>query len=143
MIPAVKKILVLMLISAVLCISAAGFVRFFFYMAHCSESTTPADWTIRNETAAYHPLEAVRDETGSSPVVYNISSCSHSSVMNAWQSVLRLLMKIMTALGLCLCCLRSVCRASSVRWIHSTFSHSYIISYIFRLSAYDRSSLCA
>ena len=134
-------LVIYILISALLCSSAVGFVRHFSDAAPCFGSSTPFGWVIRNETADSHPLEAVKDEETSSVTVYQLSLSFYNSGVRAFGLIVRLILKALLAGGLGLLCILAVRLASPVRWISSTCSHTYIISYIFFLSSYDRASL--
>ena len=138
--PALKKILVFMLISVLLCSSAAGFVRFFSNTDSASGALAPADWSIRDISSDFHPQEPIKTEESAS-LVYHISQSSQNSGTNVWHSVLRLFLRVLLTAGFCFCCIQAVRQTSPVCWITSTCSHLYIISYIFSLSSYDGSSL--
>lgn len=140
-IPIVKKMLVFALIMALLFSGAVDFMRIFSFAESFSDSSVPAEWIIRNDTADSHPLEAVKDEEDPSVTVTQHSVFAQNSGARAWNSIMRLVLKALLAAGLWRCCILAVRLASPVRWISSTCSHSYIISYIIRLSSYDRSSL--
>ena len=140
-IPAVKKIIVFMLASALLCVSAFGFVRLFSDAADDSGMYAASGWMIRNNTGDAHPLEAVKDEDVSSITVYQLSLNAHNSGVKAGYALLRLIVRALLDSSLGMCCVLVVRRTSSVCWIPSTCSHLYIISYISCLSFHDRSSL--
>ncbi|MBQ7371067.1 MAG: hypothetical protein IJW67_04160 [Blautia sp.] len=137
----VKTILVSALIMALFVSGAVDFVRIFSYAESFSDTFVPAEWIIRNDTADSHPLEAVKDEEDPSVTITQHSVFAQNSGVRAWDSIIRLILKALLAAGLWRCCILAARLNSPVRWISSTCSHSYIISYIIRLFSYDRSSL--
>ena len=140
-IPVGKMFMIFLLITALLCSSAAGFVRLFFDADAGSEEAGRVTWMIRNHSADSHPVEAVKDEESSSATAFQLSFSFRESGEKNWEFDLRLFLNALMAAGLGLCLIPAFRRTSLVRWNSSTCSHTYTISYIFRLSFYDRSSL--
>ncbi|MBQ9065662.1 MAG: hypothetical protein IJ123_09475 [Blautia sp.] len=142
---AVRTVFIFVLVTALLFGSAAVFVLPFSGTDFCEDSCeSPAaaiSWTIRSGTLDSHPLEAVKDEEVSLLSLYQLSLYSHNANAKAWYLAVRMVLMALMAAAAGFCSIPAHAGVCPVRWVSSTCSHTYIISYIFRLSSRDRSSL--